>query len=145
MAIGELACYFLVSNIAEFIKDGENDNNDDEFTMTGDDAIDTLHEIIDKARVLVSHRSPAMIDWIDSADSLPQRNQRVLAWLEGFRAHSDATWERNGYAFMIRHPDDPASVKDGWERSFYERALKDLDADGLEVTHWLLLTSPVQP
>lgn len=81
-------------------------------------------------------------DLIASIDELPRANQRVLAWLKGFQEHSDMMWERKGYAFMVRHPDEPTSVADGWSRSFYESALKDLGADSLSVTHWMPLPEP---
>lgn len=83
-----------------------------------------------------------MTDLIASTDELPRANLRVVAWLEGFQEHSGVRWERKGWAFMVRHPDETSSVADGWSRSFYEDALKDLGADSLFVTSWFRLPAP---
>ena len=85
-----------------------------------------------------------MNEWqrIKPADNLPDKNLMVLAWLVGFAEHSGATWKREGYALMVRHPDSSSSVKDGWARTSYDDALKFLGADSLEVTDWTLLSRP---
>lgn len=78
------------------------------------------------------------LPWVTG--KLPPYNRLVIAYLEGFKRHTDAKWERIGYAFMIRHNDDPKyTIADKWSRSHYEEALKRLDADHLEVTRWIAL------
>jgi hypothetical protein len=77
--------------------------------------------------------------WISCKERLPPFNQKVLAWMEGSKEHSNCNWKRFGYAFMVRHDDPPHTVADSWARSFYEEAIKDIGADLASVTHWMPL------
>lgn len=79
---------------------------------------------------------------INSTERLPPFNQLVLAWLEGSREHSDASWRRAGWAFMVRHESGP-NVHDQWSLSHYNRAISGMDADHATVTHWAEL--PADP
>lgn len=86
-----------------------------------------------------SDRSP----WIDANERLPGWNQQVVAYLEGTKDHSDARWVRQGYAFMVRHNSREYVVSaDQWAVFQYNRALAELDADELTVTHWMPLERP---
>ena len=86
--------------------------------------------------------NPKLAERLAAADAwppgegLPEKSQKVLAWLEGFEDHTGRTWTRCGFAFMYRHPGLQSSVKDGWARGPYEEALKAIGADALEVKRW---------
>ncbi len=81
--------------------------------------------------------------WINAKEKLPDSGSRVLAWLEGAKEHSGMLWHREGYAFMVRHDNSKHTVKDEWAESYYDRALEDLSASYLEITHWMYL--PAKP
>ena len=69
------------------------------------------------------------------ADDKPEKNERVLVWLEGYKNHSGANWERSGYFLLGYH---------GIPR-FSERVVAagiELDADYLEVKRWARLPPP---
>jgi hypothetical protein len=81
--------------------------------------------------------------WINAKERLPAYNKRVVAYLQGTKDHSDARWVRNGYAFMVRHNSREYVVgSDQWAVFQYNRALAELDADELTVTHWMPLERP---
>jgi hypothetical protein len=81
--------------------------------------------------------------WIDANEQLPAYNKLVVAFLQGTKDHSDARWVRNGYAFMVRHNSREHVVSsDQWAVFQYNRALAELDADELTVTHWMPLENP---
>lgn len=72
------------------------------------------------------------LEIISAEESLPDKNRLIVAYLDGYCYHSDLMWKRAGWGLMVMH-------EDGWSRTHYEAALKRLDADGLEVTHWAYL------
>ena len=75
--------------------------------------------------------------WIKANEQLPDFNKPVVAWLSGRKFHSDLTWQRDGYAFLVRHDDDKYSHTDArWGINWFNAALKKIDADEAEVTHW---------
>lgn len=81
--------------------------------------------------------------WIDANERLPGWNQPVVAFLQGTKDHSDARWVRSGCAFMVRHNSREYVVgTDQWAVFQYNRALAELDADELTVTHWMPLERP---
>lgn len=68
--------------------------------------------------------------------ALPEFNRRVVARLSGAKEHSGATWDRVYWAFMVRW-DDADTVADGWARPWYDKALKEMDADWAFVELWI--------
>lgn len=76
--------------------------------------------------------------------SLPRFNQLVVAYLKGFKQHSDKKWVRDGWAFMVRHDSLEHTVADKWASHQYNEALKRLDADHLDVIQWLSLERPYE-
>lgn len=87
-----------------------------------------------------------MIQWQSvEKDGLPEPRRMVLAYLSGTQYHSDAGWTREGYHFMVRLPEGalPSEiVENGWGVVLYDKALKWIGADTLEVTHWVYLEKP---
>lgn len=73
---------------------------------------------------------------------LPRFNQPVVAYLKGFKQHSDAQWTRDGWAFMVRHDSREHTVADLWASFQYNEALKRLDADHLDIIQWMALERP---
>lgn len=73
---------------------------------------------------------------------LPPFNRLVLAYMVGSKDHTGMHWHRDGFAFMVRHDDVAHTVADKWASDRYSRALKEIDADHLEVTHWMPLERP---
>lgn len=59
----------------------------------------------------------------------PEKNRRVVARMVGAKDHSDATWHREGWAFMTWWGDR-------WNDRLMADACRDLDADHLEVEAW---------
>lgn len=68
-------------------------------------------------------------------ERLPEKNQLVLAWLSGVKGHSDVLWKREGWYLVPWH----GTV---WAWQYIDAACKHLDADSLEVTHWMPLPTP---
>ena len=73
--------------------------------------------------------------WTATKDAMPEKSRGFLAFCQGFKEHSGVTWRRTGFAFMAWHPP-------GWSEQHMKDARKQLDADSLEVTHWMYLTEP---
>ena len=74
--------------------------------------------------------------------NLPEENRAVLAYLEGTSHHTgdDIGFKREGWAFMVRWGDDSKhTVVHGWARNYYDRALKQIDADYADVVRWVYL------
>jgi hypothetical protein len=83
--------------------------------------------------------------WVSAENELPAFNTVVVAFLVGANEHSGMSWDRRGYAFMVRHNPEKTefTVADGWATRYYDDALKKLGADWLRVTHWhYLLPEP---
>lgn len=83
--------------------------------------------------------------WTDVRDALPPFNTEVVAWMVGNKTHSDATWKREGKAFMVRWDPERERIhadKNGWAFVFMRYAREKLDADSLEITHWMLANKP---
>lgn len=82
---------------------------------------------------------------IACTEQLPPFNQKVVAWLAGTKEHSGVNWSRRGWAFMVRHDDDQFTVADKWASSSYSDALRLIDADSANVTHWFPLPDAPNP
>lgn len=76
-----------------------------------------------------------MSEW---QDGNPPKAGEYVCWLEGFKAHSEVTWRRSGYALMHFCGDR------FWTQSTLHAARKKLDADSLAVTHWSAVLPPPQ-
>lgn len=83
------------------------------------------------------------VPWVLCSERLPEFNQRVVAYLKGRKWHSENWFTRDGWAFMVRH-DSPFYTHGcaRWGLDFYDKALKSLDADELEVIQWIPLERP---
>lgn len=80
--------------------------------------------------------------WISVEDRLPEKNLRVLVWLEGFSEHSGVTWRRCGTDIMHRWPDEKETDRNGWPNKLIDAACGRLDADMLEVIKWKPINPP---
>lgn len=70
--------------------------------------------------------------------NLPEYNHRVLAFLEGSTFHSDVFWQREGYAFLVRHED--SIEKDKWSSKFLQDAREMLDMEHIESIKWVYVS-----
>lgn len=82
------------------------------------------------------------LPWRKTMSGMPPRNQRVLAYAEGVRRHSEVRWKRQGFVFMVHWDTPTETVGPGWARRFYDDACRQLDADYLNITHWMPLEVP---
>ena len=73
--------------------------------------------------------------WISVEDRLPEKNKKVLIWIEGYSAHSGMHWTRKGYWLCPWHGDR-------WAEAFMDKACEHLDMGFAEVTHWMPLPEP---
>lgn len=106
-----------------------------------------IRTVVTEAQVSVLDRAIAAIralplpapevpdHWTATKDAMPEKSRGFLAFCQGFKEHSGVTWRRTGFAFMAWHPP-------GWSEQHMRDARKRLDADSLEVTHWMYLTEP---
>jgi len=79
-----------------------------------------------------------MAKWIDTRSRLPRTHRLVLALLEGKETIDGIEYRRLGVALMIRFVHSSYKiVYDKWCRDLYMKALKNIGADTLEVTHWM--------
>jgi|APSaa5957512622_1039677.scaffolds.fasta_scaffold201479_1 hypothetical protein len=87
-----------------------------------------------------------MIQWQSvEKNGLPEPRRLVVAYLTGHQFHTGVMWTREGYHFMARLPDTAQPdevVKDNWGVTLYDKALEQIGADILEVTHWSYLEKP---
>ena len=76
-----------------------------------------------------------MSEWISVEDRVPDKNIRVWAFYSASIIHSCACWNRDGCWFAVWWGDK-------WNDRITRDALKELDADTLELTHWMPLPEP---
>ena len=87
-----------------------------------------------------------MAKWIDTRSRLPRTNRLVLALLEGKETIDGIEYMRRGFALMVRlFPSSYSVVYDQWGRGLYMKALKNIGADILEVTHWMYVPRTPMP
>lgn len=91
---------------------------------------------------LPANEWPKQMVWRSVSNGTPPYNRRVLAYAEGAKAHSDASWRRNGFVFMVAWDSAMGTVGPGWARRFYDDACRQLDADFITITHWMPLEVP---
>lgn len=82
------------------------------------------------------------LPWRRTEHGMPPFNRRVLAWAEGAKEHSDVSWRREGFVFMVAWDNPRETIGAGWARRFYDDACRQLDADYLTFTHWMPLEKP---
>ena len=86
-----------------------------------------------RSQEVAAPKVPGM--WTATKDAMPEKSRGLLAFCQGFEAHSGVTWLRTGFAFMVWHGT-------GWSEQHMKDARKLLAADSLEVTHWMYLVVP---
>ena len=87
-----------------------------------------------------------MAKWIDTRSRFPKTNRLVLALLEGKETIDGIEYRRRGVALMVRFFHSSCSVVyDNWGRDLYMKALKNIGADTLEVTHWMYVPRTPMP
>lgn len=88
-----------------------------------------------RALPVAPREAPEGIQWKIASEEMPRESCWLIALCQGYREHSGARWQRNGYAFMVWH-----GTK--WSPWTMREAMTRLDADHLQVTHWCYLSGP---
>jgi hypothetical protein len=83
-----------------------------------------------------------MTEWISVEDRLPEKNQRVLAWYDGYDEHTEARWHREGIEFAVFWYLGAPHSTDGWADEMMRIAREHIGATHLEITHWMSLPEP---
>ena len=81
--------------------------------------------------------------WIKCSERMPPRNSRVFVWGSGYKMHSNVFWKRTGLAEMVFwFPGESFTDEFGWSIETYKKALADIGADHIDITHWQPLPNP---